>query len=226
MFDQWLNTHIAWGPKHKTHTADESPYSSSPLDFDLMKSRTTSALCSKSPRGSTSLNRYLAKQRMFPYNRYHVPENSSMLSSNRMYTFSVHNKDEWIPQCRMSPLVHFKGSELPWPWALSNKLFKSQAQVTEDIDAGDSEHIKGGSFKGPSKTHAVPSWQWNTPPDREDRPLGLKATFQLCHELFWGACLGFGDLHAQGNPHVKMWHDGKYFLHPHYEKQKLLWNLW
>lgn len=59
-------------------------------------------------------------------------------------------------------LAHF-GWVLPWLWALSNKLFKSQAQVTEDIDPGDTEHMKAGAFKGRSEAHPVPSWLWKNP---------------------------------------------------------------
>jgi len=73
--------------------------------------------------------------------------------------------------------------------------------VTEDIDPGDTEHIKAGAFKGRSETRAAHPPDCETTPEGEDRPLGLKATFQLSHELFW-ACLGFGELHAQGNLHI------------------------
>ncbi len=68
-----------------------------------------------------------------------------------------------FPSVERAPASALQGISATLALALSNKLFKSQAQVTEDIDPCDAEHIKGGAFKGPSKTHAEPSWQWNTP---------------------------------------------------------------
>lgn len=62
-----------------------------------------------------------------------------------------------FPSVERAPASALQGISATLAQALSNKLFKSQAQVTEDVDSGDAEHIKGGAFKGPSKTHAVPS---------------------------------------------------------------------
>lgn len=67
VFDHCLNTR-----RLRTLTQKHRSLRMSPLgpDFDLMKSRTTSALCSKRSKGSTSLNCYLTKQRMFLFNQW------------------------------------------------------------------------------------------------------------------------------------------------------------
>lgn len=75
-----------------------------------------------------------------------------------------------------------------WPSALSYKLFKSEAQVTEDIDSGYAEDINGDGFKGCTNTHVVPFILWNSPQNK----LSIKPW------TFFGLFLEFESLRAQG----------------------------
>lgn len=60
----------------------------------------------------------------------------------------------------LPPVHSCFGRFVPWPSAFSFKLFKSKAQVTEDIDSGYAEDIKGDGFKGRTNTHSVPFILW------------------------------------------------------------------